>query len=307
MFCGIDNVVKSYDTETGQSTAERVFQRAGESGAPPLGGPRNPQDIPFVFDVSQAENDDRIIAVALSDGSVRVVDTRMPWTGTEGQVATLTGHDKHVTGCTFVNSASTGESPGCVAAVAGNGRMLAWDLRTKLPVADFEAHENPAFGVTTMGQDLISWSVDGSVRMWDSTSWAPAADKVGVDADDVDVGGLVSKKDGDYDDDEVVLRRELLPGLPVFAFAISSDGKIAAACGEEILSEEEERRRYEEAEAEEARQHHGHSHGADGACGHNEVSVAKASERGRKVLCVIIFRVIDVTCVVDVVDVSLAV
>ena len=73
------------------------------------------------------------------------------------------------------------------------------------------------------------------------------------------------------DETSIVLKRELFPGLPVFAFAISKDGKLAAACGEEILTEEEERRQAQEEEEEELRQqqqgHHGHSHGTDGVCG----------------------------------------
>jgi WD40 repeat protein len=159
--------VPSTDTDTDTSSSS-----ASASGTP-FGGDRNPNNVIFVFDAAYcAENG--LLGVALSDGSLRLINGR----GICVSILNLPGCQSHLTSFSWD---STGTR---LATSVATGHLITWQL----DVGDVQGRGNtvatctgimegghqvgrPLFGSRYCGDDLlVSWSVDGSLCLWDSHS-----------------------------------------------------------------------------------------------------------------------------------------
>ena len=148
--------------------------------------PTAPQHNPvsdqcFVYGASLGEIQDGspIIAVAISDGSIAMIDPRQAtskvpayrWKAHSVGVSdvTMRGLTKHAP-----NSSIQKERPDpwILTSCSADRLVKVWDLRsvTKGPVRSLGGHTKPVFGVEFWDRDhVVSWSNDGSLRQWDIT------------------------------------------------------------------------------------------------------------------------------------------
>jgi len=140
------------------------------------GGPRNPDNLIFVFDASFCHGNS-LLAVALSDGTCRLVNAR----GICVAILELPGSTSHLTAVAWD---SKGER---LTTCVGTGHLILWGI----DMADEKAYDDiipscvavldgghdpnrPLFGALYCGgnnEDLImSWGVDGKLCLWDSHS-----------------------------------------------------------------------------------------------------------------------------------------
>ena len=107
-------------------------------------------------------NTQPFIAVALSDGSMGVIDPRQATSNVPAY--RWKAHAKAVSDCVISK-----ETPWTLASCSSDGLVKVWDLRCvdKGPRACYAGHTRPVFGVDFWGNDqLVSWSNDGSLRSW---------------------------------------------------------------------------------------------------------------------------------------------
>lgn len=177
-----DSSVHLWDVEAQTRVASRALSKVGEHS---IGGERNPEDVPFVFDAKpRPGSGSSVLAVALSDGTVRVGDVLR-----EGeQAAVLRGpSNTHLTGLTWSADSTILVSCG------GNGSVTVWDTRTWTVRSVLSGHSRAVYGAafhpaaataagglglapvsasTSEGdsplQLLVSWSSDESVCLWDA-------------------------------------------------------------------------------------------------------------------------------------------
>ncbi|CAM9716132.1 unnamed protein product [Discosporangium mesarthrocarpum] len=179
-----DSSLHFWDVGTQSRVSQRRLLKVGEHS---IGGGRNPSDLPFVFDTKIGAGG--ALAVALSDGTVRVGDLRCTTTSDNDFVlhaasnAPLTGLCWSADGETLVSC-------------AGDGKVTVWDTSMWAARAVFCGHEKPVYGAAfypsdqqrqnhfrehqgTGGQEgralgglgpsslLLSWSSDGTIMAWD--------------------------------------------------------------------------------------------------------------------------------------------
>lgn len=208
-----DSSVHLWDVETQARVASRALSKIGDHS---IGGGRNPDDVPFVFDAKpRPGSGSSALAVALSDGTVRVGDVLR-----EGeQAAVLKGtSDTHLTSLAWSVDGTILVSCG------GNGSVTVWDTRTWTARAVLSGHSRPVYGAAfhpataagalasaASGQEpplqlLLSWSSDESVCLWD------AARATG-------------------DDTAPLATLEVEEGFPVYSCSVSADGRRFAVAG----------------------------------------------------------------------------
>jgi len=152
-------------TKEGLNTPDMIR----ESDESAYGGPRNPHNLIFVFDASYSiENG--LLGVALSDGSLRVVNGR----GICVLPITLPGTKSHLTSFAWD---STGKQ---LATCVASGALILWSIDTdgyevtpSCQAVLEGGHESgrPLYGALFCGNDLVvSWGVDGRLCLWDSQS-----------------------------------------------------------------------------------------------------------------------------------------
>ena len=173
-----------------------------------FGGERNPNNLIFVFDAAYNENNG-LLGVALADGSLRLVNGR----GVCVSILNLPGCESHLT--SFAWDTSGTRLATCVA----TGHLITWHLdldprgRTVATcTAIMEGgHQvgRPLFGCCYCGganEDLLlSWSIDGSLCLWDSYS------------------------EGNVNEPMAILRKE--DSYPIYAVEMSKNGCIAVGGG----------------------------------------------------------------------------
>lgn len=140
-----------------------------------FGGDRNPDNKVFVFDAAYCKANG-LLGVALSDGSLRLVNGR----GICISILNLPGCQSHLTSFCWD---STGTR---LATSVATGHLISW----KLDIGDVQGqgrsvatctaimeggHQlgRPLFGSRYCGKDenlIVSWSIDGSLCLWDSHS-----------------------------------------------------------------------------------------------------------------------------------------
>lgn len=208
-----DSSVHLWDVKTRTRVASRALSKVGEHS---IGGERNPQDMSFVFDAKpRPGSGSSVLAVALSDGTVRVGDVLR-----EGeQAAVLRGSsNSHLTGLAWSDDGTILVSCG------GNGSVTVWDTRTWTVRSVLSGHSKAVYGAafhpgtaaaTGRGpasrkesplQLLVSWSSDESVCLWD-----------------------VARATGD--ETEPLATLEMEKGFPVYSCSVSPDGRRFAVAG----------------------------------------------------------------------------
>lgn len=151
--------------------------KLGGDSADSLGGERNPSNVVYVFDASFCPPNG-LVGVALSDGTLRLINGR----GICVCILNVPNSQSHLTSCAWDRHGSR------LVTTVATGQLVSWHLLlnneaqgsgyTKADhVCTFEGgHEanRPLFGARYYAGDteelIISWSVDGSLCLWDSKS-----------------------------------------------------------------------------------------------------------------------------------------
>ena len=158
-----------------------------------FGGDRNPNNLVYVFDVAYSETS-RLLAAALSDGTVRLVNTR----GVCASVLSLPGNSSYLTSATWDSSGTR------LACCVATGHVILWNIldgggghvhctcTAVLGGGSGGGHEvgKTLFGAKYFGgkdeELLLSWGIDGKVCQWDSHCRGEIGDPLAV---------LISKDD----------------------------------------------------------------------------------------------------------------
>eukprot|EP00752_Nemacystus_decipiens_P001222 g1222.t1 len=212
-----DSSVHLWDVETRTRVSSRALSKVGDHS---IGGERNPEDMSFVFDAKpRPGSGSSVLAVALSDGTVRVGDVLR-----EGeQAAVLRGASN-----THLTSLAWSADGTILVSCGGNGSVTVWDTRTWTVRSVLYGHSRAVYGAAfhpgnagtgaaagvpafALGGDsplqlLLSWSSDESVCLWDA-----------------------ARATGDGTAPLATLAVE--EGFPVYSCSISADGGRFAVAG----------------------------------------------------------------------------
>lgn len=210
-----DSSVHLWDVERQKRLATRALSKVGDHS---IGGERNPGDASFVFDSRpRPGSGSSVLAVALSDGTVRVGDILHEG----GHTEVLRGpSNTHLTSLAWSNDGTVLVSCG------GNGTVTVWDARTWRARAVLSGHSRPVYGAAffpapnsgapaapavapgreSSPQLLLSWSSDETVCAWD-----------------------VATATGDAASPLATLSME--EGFPVYSCSVSPDGRRLAVAG----------------------------------------------------------------------------
>ncbi|CAM9950504.1 unnamed protein product, partial [Ascophyllum nodosum] len=201
-----DQSVHLWDVETCKRVASRALSKVGDHS---IGGERNPSDLSFVFDAKprpRAGSD--VLAVALSDGTVRVGDVLRG----RSKPSVLRGRSTAQTGLAWSDDGTI------LASCGGDGAVTVWDARTWRIRSTLCGHSRPVYGVVfypseggeseeASTQLLLSWSSDETICMWDA-SRAP------------DNGTALP-----------LATISVEPGFPIYSCSVSADGRRLAVAG----------------------------------------------------------------------------
>lgn len=170
------SVANVTDASRGSGTTQLNGGNTRDSPATIFGGERNPDNVVYVFDASFCSANG-LVGVALSDGTLRLINGR----GICVCILNVLNSRSHLTSCTWDKNGSR------LLTTVATGQLVSWKLREKddpnsgYTKADhlctFEGgHQagRPLFGARYYGGDaeelIISWSMDGSLCLWDSES-----------------------------------------------------------------------------------------------------------------------------------------
>ncbi len=159
-----------------------LFPMNTSSTNKPFGGPRNPENLIFVFDASYCANNG-LLGVALSDGTLRLLNGR----GICMAILQLPGCQSHLT--SFAWDSSGKRLASCVA----TGHLILWEIDIyesydvqPTCIAILEGGHTPGrplYGAKYFGdQDelIITWGVDGRLCLWDSNSQGQVYESLAV-------------------------------------------------------------------------------------------------------------------------------
>ena len=213
---GYDDRIMIWDVSSGQPVVEWAFSKEGTRTLPPPPAasssssssssspsssspssasslsslqPSTPQHNPvtdqcFVYGATLGKIQSApVIAVALSDGSVSIIDPRQATsnvTAYRWKAHTLGVSDvalpmllnSNETTSTNGTNNTKHSNPWMLTSCSADCLVKVWDLRsiTKGPVLSLGGHTKPVFGVECWDEDrIVSWSNDGSLRQWDAT------------------------------------------------------------------------------------------------------------------------------------------
>lgn len=137
-----------------------------------FGGPRNPDEIAYVFDAKPQPESATVmsgsvlIAVALSDGTVRFIDRRAGPSHCPTISVSCPDNSVAVSHVTSVAWSSTGDS---VVAALGSGDSAVLDTRSGTVRAYCRGAGRACFGGIFHGDAIATWSSDGLIRIWGGT------------------------------------------------------------------------------------------------------------------------------------------
>ena len=151
LLTAADNVIYLWDLEQ-ENRQHWAFDREGTCH---FGGQRNPDDEVVVFDAKPAPNQSDIIAIALSDGTLRTLDLREDAARIIGQAS-----DVHLTSITW-------RDPTTVITCSGTGEVASWDIRTSARLSTIQAHDRAVFGAALLDSTLLTYSSDSLLKLWD--------------------------------------------------------------------------------------------------------------------------------------------
>mmetsp|Transcript_30215 Transcript_30215/g.39828 ORF Transcript_30215/g.39828 Transcript_30215/m.39828 type:complete len:416 (-) Transcript_30215:46-1293(-) len=147
-----DNLVYVWDVHSLEKLASWQYPKVGENS---IGGPRNPNNISYVFGMGICS--DRV-AVALSDGTVRVNET-----AGSNALAILS-----MKGKTLITSVAWSPNGQYLLSCAGNGTIFVWNSSNWDNCCILVGHTGPVYGALFLTENkLISWSSDCTLRFWD--------------------------------------------------------------------------------------------------------------------------------------------
>lgn len=211
-----DSSVHLWDVETHKRVETQALSKVGDHS---IGGERNPGDACFVFDARpRPGSGSSVLAVALSDGTVRVGDILQEG----GHAEVLRGPSN-----THLTSLAWSEDGTVLVSCGGNGTVTVWDARTWRPRSVLSGHSRPVYGAAfypvpnsgvaaavaaaasgreSSPQLLLSWSSDETVCAWDVTTAT-----------------------GDSTPPMATLAME--EGFPVYSCSVSPDGRKLAVAG----------------------------------------------------------------------------
>lgn len=143
-----------------RQSASMAFAPLEQSSAA-FGGERNPNGRVYVFSAASAGC---VACVALSDGTVRLVDAR----SLGADVLALKSHPRAATSCTFAQPRGSEGAEGALSTVVAStgmdGSVTAWDLRqTAGPLVASVPHEGSAMTCCPVGGSLLTGGLDGTV------------------------------------------------------------------------------------------------------------------------------------------------
>jgi WD40 repeat protein len=147
---GFDNCVARYNADTLEQVWRREFAACTGNV---YGGARNASGQSFVFDLAASPSAQDLLAVALSDGSVRVVTP-------SGSVATLDAQASFAASCRFSECGTKLVSSG------GEGVSVLWDARTWKRLGGFRS-KAALFGARFFRDDVVLSYGDNFVDAWD--------------------------------------------------------------------------------------------------------------------------------------------
>lgn len=130
------------------------------------GGVRNPENQLFIFDIKTL--DPNILAMAISDGTVRIKDLRLKEEESDVQIFSLNISD--TTTSLHATSVCWNSSGTSILASTGSGYVGVLDIRKEGGALRslVQAHTTPCYGAmfTKGDSDCITWSSDGNIKLW---------------------------------------------------------------------------------------------------------------------------------------------
>jgi len=187
LMTAADDKIYWWDVESQSLTNTWAFDSVAPTTEPgnraAYGGvKRNPANICYIFDAVVGElypgQGEDVVCVALSDGSVRVLDRRSART-----VARVQGAEGHLTALHLATHEHL------LLACGGRGDVVAFDTRTFSVRAVLKGHGRPVFGAALVPPDLtncvgseaikapmvMTWSTDTTLRFFDLNTGNSAA------------------------------------------------------------------------------------------------------------------------------------
>jgi len=146
------------------------------------GGPRNPNNLIYVFDTSFAN----YLATALSDGTIRILNTR----GVCVCILQLPSNGDERSHLSSVCWCMDNESSYRLASCVSNGSIIIWNIHVnnatdtitpsvRAILQGGHTPSRPIFGAKFIKRFIISWGVDGKICLWDGIAFGDVLAPVG--------------------------------------------------------------------------------------------------------------------------------
>ena len=185
---GYDDRIMIWDVSTGGSIVEWTFSKTGKKATSmkqisPNHNPASDECYVYGASLGQIHDGSPLIAAALSDGSISIIDPRQASSNISAY--RWKAHNLSVSDVTMPSlnsSLNKGESnpsnhdPWSMVSCSADCLVKVWDLRAirNGAVYSLPGHKKAVFGVDFWSKNnVISWSNDGSLRQWDVTGKSP--------------------------------------------------------------------------------------------------------------------------------------
>jgi len=180
VFVNISELKNSIDSDAAATNNMKQEDNSNGDDTVPFGGKgRNPTNMVYVFEAQYCPTNS-LLAVALSDGSLRVVNPRgvcvsilqLPGSGDGSKAAHLTSLAWDGSGTRLASCVATGHLVLWSIVPANDSSRIVPSCTAVLQGGHMQGR--PLFGVKYLGGDnqdlLLSWGIDGRVCLWESWS-----------------------------------------------------------------------------------------------------------------------------------------